>query len=70
MTEKCENQKPVVHEVERAELAQIDGGWDSGEAPDCGSDWLRDGSGWRHEALLRAIRNSPSPHPPPWGPSK
>jgi hypothetical protein len=30
MIEKCENEKAVVHEVDRAELAQVDGGYTPG----------------------------------------
>jgi hypothetical protein len=38
MTEKNENEATVVHEVERAELAQVEGGWSDGSAgPLCGT---------------------------------
>ena len=37
MTDKRENEKTVVQEVERAELAQVDGGSDDGLPPFCGT---------------------------------
>jgi len=67
MTDKRAYEKSVVHEVERAELTQIDGGGDSSEPPGCGFDPFQS-RGFRHEVLMREIRNSPPPHtaPPPW----
>jgi hypothetical protein len=46
MTEKRENEKVVVHEVDRAELAQVDGGSDDGNPPFCGTHPPHPGWPW------------------------